>query len=340
VSGYLDNGTGGSNNYFLFSEDKLFGVYNYANGDAETKVPGIGADWMQQTTDSWGTTDSAAISLANNLEDIQNYVSTVLGRNSFNNAGAFAQANVHVGTNYINAFWHPSYQQFFFGDGGSTTEHSFAPLTVLDVTAHEFGHALTEHTSNLVYQYESGALNEAYSDILGAAVEFFMQPDGTSSYPEAVAGQADWLIGEDAILSRTALRDLRNPQRYNLPSYYKGTNWYIGPVDKEHDYGGVHTNNGVACFAYYLLAEGGAGTNDGHAYNITGIGREAAAAVALRANYYYHTANSNYLDARKHWLQAAKDLGYNEETVADVWTACGVLESTPSALPAVYQLLL
>lgn len=310
ISGFYEST--GSHNYFLYNFNNLWGIYDV---DA--------ADWEQQTTSDWVTNDQAAASCAKNFSDTQNYVSTVLSRASFDNASAFAQANVHEGDNYANAYWNGS--QFYFGDGDGIDAHA---LTVLDVAAHEYGHAITQYTSNLAYQYESGALNEAYSDILGCTVEFAKQPDGTSAYPNRTAGSSDWLMGEDAWLSDVALRDMRNPQRYGQPSYYHGTNWYSGSGDN----GGVHTNSGVANFAYYLLAMGGSGSNDGHAYNITGIGETAAAAVALRANYYYHTSSSQYADARTAWIQAASDLGYNTQTVADVWTACGVKGATSTSL--------
>ncbi|CAK8713924.1 hypothetical protein KKHLCK_02975 [Candidatus Electrothrix laxa] len=303
INGLLDSG--GTDNYFLYSNDNLWGVYDL---DA--------SEWEQQATADWGENDPAAVSAGYNYEAVQNYVSTTLGRNSFNDAGAFAQVNVHEGTNYVNAYWDGS--DFHFGDGDGSISNA---LTTLDISAHEYGHAITQYTSNLVYQYESGALNEAYSDILGTAVEFAIQPDGTGSYPDATPGHADWLCGEDTWLYDVALRDLKDPQRYEQPSYYQGTYWYTGTGDN----GGVHYNSGVANFAYYLLAEGGVGSNDGHSYDITGIGREGAAAVALRANYYYHTSGDQYADARTAWIQAAQDLGYDTQTVADVWTACGVM---------------
>ena len=294
-----------SGNYFLYSFDHVWGIYDT---DA--------SDWEQQTgSNNWGTSDRAAVSCAKNFEDTQNYVSTVLGRNSFDDNGAFARADIHVDDNYVNAYWDGS--KFNFGDGDGSTATA---LTILDVSAHEYGHAITQYTSNLVYQDESGALNEAYSDILGTAVEFAKQSSGTGAYPNAQAGKSDWLIGEDCWVSDVALRDMKDPQRFGQPSYYHGTKWYSGTGD----HGGVHTNSGVANFAYYLLAEGGSGNNDGHSYTITGIGKVEAAAVALRANYHYHTSTSNYEDARIAWIQAATDLGYNTQTVADVWTACGV----------------
>lgn len=309
IGGFKEDASA-SNNYFLYSFTNKWGVYDTDAGD-----------WEQQASSAWGSADPAAVSCANNMEATQNYVSTILNRDSFDNNGAFAEADVHVGDNYVNAYWDGN--KFNFGDGDGSTSN---PLTVLDVAAHEYGHAITQYTSNLEYQNESGALNEAYSDILGTTVEFHVQSDGTSAYPDAVAGESDWLMGEDCWVSDTALRDMKNPQRYNQPSYYMGTNWYTGTGDN----GGVHTNSGVANFAFYLLAEGGAGSNDGHDYNITGIGISQAAAVALRANYVYHTSTTDYAAAREDWIQAAEDLGYNTQTVAAVWTACGVEKVIPT----------
>ena len=94
----------GNGNYYLYSFDNLWGVY-----DLDI------ADWEQQATSAWGMNDPAAVSAAYNFEAVQNYVSTTLGRNSFDDAGATAQANVHEGTNYVNAYWDGS--DFHFGDG-------------------------------------------------------------------------------------------------------------------------------------------------------------------------------------------------------------------------------
>lgn len=40
-----------------------------------------------------------------------------------------------------------------------------------DIVAHEWGHAYTEHTSGLIYQWQAGALNESYSDVWGETVD-------------------------------------------------------------------------------------------------------------------------------------------------------------------------
>lgn len=49
----------------------------------------------------------------------------------------------------------------FFGNG----------FTCDDIVAHEWTHALTHFTDNLVYEWQPGALNEAYSDIFGETLD-------------------------------------------------------------------------------------------------------------------------------------------------------------------------
>ena len=53
---------------------------------------------------------------------------------------------------------------------GATTNYCDG-VTSDDVVSHEWGHAYTEYTSGLIYQYQSGALNESYSDVWGETVD-------------------------------------------------------------------------------------------------------------------------------------------------------------------------
>jgi Zn-dependent metalloprotease len=46
-----------------------------------------------------------------------------------------------------------------------------------DVVAHEWGHAYTEYTSGLIYQWQSGALNESYSDVWGETLDLINKRD-------------------------------------------------------------------------------------------------------------------------------------------------------------------
>ncbi|MGD9010307.1 MAG: M4 family metallopeptidase [Desulfobacteraceae bacterium] len=306
IPGWYDADT---NFYFLFNASNNWGIYDE---DA--------ADWEQQHTADWSTNDPAAVSAAYNLELTQSYVTSVLGRNGFDDQNALAKATVHFDTDLVNAYWTGS--EILLGDGDGTTANE---LAVLDVVAHEYGHALTDYTSNLIYQDESGALNEAYSDIFGTVVEFWAQPDGTVDYPLSSPGTSDWLIGEDSWLSQEALRNLRDPISYNFPAYYQGTHWYFG----ESDNGGVHTNANVLCHAFYLLAEGGSGSIDGSPYNLSGIGITDAGQIALRANLYYHLSTDGYPEARQAWMDAADDLGLSSDAVEAVFDAVGVPGDPP-----------
>jgi thermolysin len=299
-----------SGNYFLHHAANNWGVYDI---DA--------FDWEQQATADWDTNDPAAISAANNFSLIQDYVETVLGRNSFDDANGFAKINVHEGDNLVNAYWYMG--EFWFGDGDGADSSA---LSVMDVAAHEYAHALTQYTSNLIYENASGALNEAYSDIFGALVEFWVQEDGTDAYPDSIPAQSDWLIGEDCWLAGQAIRNLQDPRSYGYPSYYKGSYWqdYALIPNQYNDYGGVHTNSGVLYHAFYLLAEGGSGTNDGYPYDLTGIGITNAGQIAMHANLAYHTSMDDYLDARQAWIDAATDLGHSTDVVEDVFDAVGV----------------
>lgn len=321
VTGWLNGGL-----YWLLND--AWSVYNR---DSSGLYPDSGS-LAFRATDAWGASDTVEISAAFNFNLIQNYYRAVHGRNSFNDAGARAVANVHMWGGTDNAYWSPADQEFFFYPG-----KNFADLAVLDVCAHEFTHAVTEYTADLVYQRESGALNESFSDIFGVVVEFACQGDARASYPNRIAGQADWLLAEDCTYpQRTALRDMRNPARYSQPSRYRGTYWYTGTSDN----GGVHCNSGAQNHMMYLLAEGGAGVNDGISYAIAGLGVENARQIAYRALTVYCGPHTDYRAARLAWLSAAQDLNPAwVQVVQAAWAAVGVEDSPVPPGPANLRVL-
>lgn len=228
------------------------------------------------------------------------------GRNSIDNAGFRLDSYVHYDNNYGNAFWDG--QRMTYGDGSSGN----SPFTALDIAGHEITHGLTTFTANLVYQDESGALNESFSDIFGVSVEFVARP-----------GNANWLMGEDLGFT---IRNMSNPNAKGDPDTYEGTNWAaLGGADN----GGVHTNSGVQNFWFYLLTTGGSGTNDNNdAYTVNGLGLDIAGQVAFRNLTVYLTPNSQYADARFFAIQSAVDLfgscTSEVESVTNAWYAVGV----------------
>jgi len=238
------------------------------------------------------------------------YFISTFNRNSFDGNGALMKTYVHYNSNYDNAFWNGSV--FTFGDG-----NSFDILTSLDVFGHEFGHAVCSYTANLTYRNEEGALNEAFSDIWGCAIEYKYAPN-----------KETWLMGEDL---GSALRSISDPKSKGLPDTYQGTNWapLSSNPNRYNDYGGVHTNNGPFCYWFYLITKGGTGTNDnGDSYEVSPIGIQKAEQIAFRVESQYMTPSSNYADARTFVIQAAQDLygvGSQEEiSVTNAMYAVGV----------------
>lgn len=224
------------------------------------------------------------------------------GRNSLDNAGFKLLSYINYGVNYNNAFWDGLRMTYGSGGGGG--------FIGLDICGHEVSHGLTENTSNLVYSYESGALNESYSDIFGNSIEYYAKPL-----------TASWILGE----SIGGIRNMANPNAFGDPDTYLGTNWYTGTGDN----GGVHTNSGVSNFWYYLLVQGGTGTNDiSNSYTVNALGWTAASRIAFRALTVYYTPSTNYANARTLSIQAAKDLYGNCSNevvqVTNAWYAVGV----------------
>ncbi len=255
--------------------------------------------------------DNAALDAHYGAQMTYDYWKTKHNRNSFDDNGAAIKSYVHYDKDYDNAYWNGSVMTY--GDGSDTY---FDALTSLDVAAHEIGHAICSYTADLTYSYESGALNEALSDIWAASVEYFAEPT-----------KKTWLIGEDIERrdGHEALRSMEDPKSEGQPDTYGGTNWYTGTSDN----GGVHTNSGVANYWYYLVSVGGTGTNDnGDAYDVTGITIDKAAKIVYRAESVYLTSSTNYSEMRDYTIQAAKDLygaGSDEEqTVTNAWYAVGV----------------
>lgn len=281
---------------------------NYNNSvdftDADNFWNNSNANLDQYATDAhWGA------------ESTYDYFFSKFSRNSINNAGFALNSYIHYSSNFVNAFWDG--QRMTYGDGNA----NFTPLVALDIAAHEITHGLTTFSANLVYADESGALNESFSDIFGAATEFHARP-----------ANANWLLGEDI---GSALRSLSNPKSFGDPDTYDGSNWVTTALtggctpSNQNDQCGVHTNSGVQNFWFYLLSTGGTGSNDnGDAYNVTGLGIDTAAAIAYRNLTVYLTQSSNFADARFFSIQAATDLygacSPQVISVTNAWHAVGV----------------
>jgi len=190
----------------------------------------------------------------------------------------------------------------------------------IDVVAHELTHGITDYTSDLIYENESGALNESFSDMMGTAVEFFYQQPGAGPM------QADYLLGED-VITPGGIRSMANPGAFGDPDHYSKR--LVTPNDSAHDNGGVHTNSGIPNHVYYLAIEGG--TNRTSGLSVEGVGqanREQIEKVMYRAFTQMMPSNATFSVARAVTIQAAVDL-YGASSAAaraitQAWTAVGV----------------
>ena len=186
----------------------------------------------------------------------------------------------------------------------------------LDVVAHELTHGVTEYSSNLVYEGESGALNESFSDMMAAGVEFFFQPPGAGPL------QADYDLGED-VIRPGGIRSMSNPAAHGHPDHYSRR--YTGPLDG----GGVHINSGIPNHAFHLAIEGGRNRTSG--LEVQGVGaarREEIETVMYRAFTFLMPPRATFATARAATLQSARDLygpgSAAERALAQAWTAVGV----------------
>lgn len=240
-------------------------------------------------------------------------------------SGAFSASPSTLGTFYANAFWCGPCGQtgegmMVFGEGipagftlGGVQYKPFAGA--LDVAAHELTHGLTDYSSGLIYQNESGALSEAFSDIIATSVEFFFQPAGSGP------GRADYLLGED--VANPPIRSMANPMQFGDPDHYAIR--FTGTGDN----GGVHINSGIPNHAFYLAIEGGVNRVSGQ--QVQGVGsanREQIEKAFYRAFVFMLGSNATFSNARAATIQAARELyGANsaaEIAITQAWSAVGV----------------
>jgi len=252
--------------------------------------------------------DGASVDAHGNAMKVYDYFKNTFGRNSVDDKGQQLISAVHVGDKWNNASWNGV--QMSYGDGDGITRAFYS--AALDVAAHEMAHGVTQHTANLTYRNESGALNESMSDIFGAMVD-----------------RDDWLIGENVVVNKSekiAIRSMSNPAEIvdvRTESGYSPDHWskrYIGTLDS----GGVHINSSINNKAAYLISDGG--THYG--VTVQGVGREATEQIYYRALTLYLTQSSNFSMMRQAAIQAATDLyGSNSAEVKAVkaaYTAVGI----------------
>lgn len=270
-------------------------------GDEDGTLPSSDADnnWDNLSTSPRDQNQGAEVDAHRFAAQVYDYFNTVHGRNSFDGAGATLTTLVHFGINYNNGFWNGT--QVSLGDGDGV---NWDYMCSDDWLAHEFTHAYTQYTCGLTYYAESGALNEAFSDVCAAFIT------------------GDWLVFEDSWLQVTApaARNMIDPTNGgqwdnsseaavqastfagHQPSHYN--NRYTGTWDNA----GVHINSGIINNLFYLLTVGGTHAITG--VSVTGVGQSPAEQLLWRCMSVELVGNPNasFLDFREAMMDACLEL--------------------------------
>ena len=254
----------------------------------------------------------------------------IYGRNSIDGNGLKLISTVHYDRNYDNAFWDG--EQMVYGDGDEglpPSQQLFNRFTIaLDVIGHELTHGVTQYEANLTYSNQSGALNEAVSDIFGSLVKQYKLGQ--------TADQADWIIGAGLFTSNVngvGIRSMKAPgTAYNDPVLGKDPQPanMADYVNASQDNGGVHINSGIVNHAFYLMA-----------VEIGGYAWEKTGQIWYKTLTEKLTNNSNFQDAADLTFAAAGELyggdSAEQNAVKNGWSQVGITVSavpTPTPTPA------
>ncbi len=285
-------------------------TYSFAQDNTQSLLTDDDDHWGDGTA---AHEQTAAVDATYGAQKTWDFYQDRFGRNGIADDGVGARSRVHYGSEFANAFWDDLCFCMTYGDGIGDAR----PVTSLDIVAHEMSHGVTHATANLHYSGESGGLNEATSDIMAAAVEF---------YADNPLDTPDYTMAELIDLRGTG-QPIRYMDRPSKDASSKGTSQdYWTSETRKLD---PHFSSGVGNHFFYLLAEGsGRKTINGVMYDsptydgnpVAGIGIENAAAIWYRALTVHMTSRTDYAGARAATLQAAEDLF---GMAADVYTAVG-----------------
>jgi Zn-dependent metalloprotease len=310
-----------NNNHFLIDTSKT--MYK-AGGDPVNKPEGAitiadarnkkikelqGSDLFLITSAnpaSWTIADG--VSAAFNFSQTYDYFLAEHQRNSLDGNGGNITAVVRVGE-YDNASWNGNLKIMLFGN-----VRPYA--AALDIVGHELTHGLIESSAGLVYENQSGAMNEAFADIFGEMVE------------ARVAGQPDWKLGTRL---GEAFRDFKQPGSLivgglNRPYPSKMSEFFEMPNDDQNDHGGVHINSSIINHCFWLAAEGLPGA----------LGRRDAEKIFFRTLTQHLQPQSRFIDARLGAIASAEALFGKDSTharkIAEAFDATEIL-SAPETPP-------
>lgn len=245
----------------------------------------------------------------------------IFNRNSLDDNGMRLISSVHFAVGLQNAFWNGTQMAYGDGDGQIFTRFTKS----LDVVAHELTHGVVSYTANLIYQDESGALNESFADVMSAVVTQWSRKQPVT--------EADWLMGDELIgplLKEQADQPgvkLRAFRVFDEGKAYENHPMLGDDAQPKHmrdkytgdgDYGGVHINSGIPNNAFYRAAKA-----------IGGNSWEVAGKIWYNTLLKLHSTSGFQDCARTCLMIAQRDYGVDSKearAVADAWREVGLLE--------------
>jgi len=255
------------------------------------------------------------------LGDTYDFYSINHNRDSLDGLGLTLRATVR----YCEPGSCPYYNAFYLGALPEGWEYMYDMMqasmyfgedfAVDDVTAHELTHGVTDYTSQLIYAYQSGAINESFSDIWGEFVDL-TNGRGNDSF------EVRWLMGEDLPIG--AIRNMQDPTQFGDPDRVGSPYYYYGSMDN----GGVHWNSGVINKLCYLLTDGD--TFNGQV--VTGIGIERTAKIFYECQANLLTETSDFADLYMALGQATVNLSFTFDERLNVRSAARAVEIAPTWL--------
>ncbi|HJW31958.1 MAG TPA: M4 family metallopeptidase [Holophagaceae bacterium] len=305
------------------------GMYFDYNGDGSIA-------WMKDARAASGET--AAVDAHYGLSTTWDFYQNVFGRDGIDDLGTSTFAVVHyIDTNPYwgtaplpdNAFWAPWYFGMNFGTGFYPADPNYgmmSEVTELDITGHELTHGVTQETAHLIYDAQSGGMNEATSDIMGKMVQAYADGGATgATIPEFAPGDlTPWEVGRNSVRPELgALRFMYKPSKDGISV----DEWYDGIDDID-----VHFSSGPVNRFFFFLATGASSNASSETYSaylpggMTGLGNEKAARIWYRTLTQHLVPDSDFESARAASILAAGELyGQPEvDAVKKAWAAVNV----------------
>lgn len=263
--------------FFYYMQDVSRNIMVYNKKVSSANRVGSELNW-------W--TDKTENSAYANLIKVYDWYNSNIGRNPIADRGEIkliVHSNFYGGISSDNAAWCGN-NEIRFWDNSSNSSHIYTPAAAYDVMAHEYTHGVLQYlTGGIPYMDATGAINEAYADIMGCIAE------------------GDWFMGENYTGTSNGLRNISDPSSQGYPEQYlSDPNWIA--YGSSSDRGGVHSNCTVISYAAYLMR-----TN--------GLSMSTLADLWYQSLTYGYNASSQFRNVRLNVIHAAKDMGLSESQI-------------------------